>query len=265
MDAAHVAGTAAIPETIGADVAAFDAAISVDMEHGGNLFGLPLWTDDCPGWFLRHDALTVTHWNTESSIRWAFWKRWWEGAKTGNPVDPALQLAIVQGIDDETWKDPDAVAARIVEIERQFDLLQDVRRVKRDLEDARRQVATVKHRSHNQPPELVDDAIALKRDTKKLETVLAELIAPLEEIEAELETPRADLARIKALASKLVKIAGEALKYCGEVGDVFVKKAAETLGDEGVKWAVRGGAATLFETSTGLGHRLLDFVQVLLR
>ncbi len=61
-------------------------------------------------------------WHNDGNKRWEFWARWWESAVRGEPLDPNLQLAIVQGIDEETWKDPDKVAARIVEIEARFRL-----------------------------------------------------------------------------------------------------------------------------------------------
>lgn len=59
--------------------------------------------------------------NNGSDSRWNFWNRWYASAEVGEPIDPQLQLAILEGIDDETWKDVDAVAARIVKIEREFD------------------------------------------------------------------------------------------------------------------------------------------------
>ncbi|MFW2542547.1 DUF6161 domain-containing protein [Primorskyibacter sp. 2E107] len=70
-----------------------------------------------PDTFVRAEKLMFAVWDEEPSARWDFWRRWWEGAKNGDPIDPELQYAIVQGLDEETWKDPDAVAKRIKEIE----------------------------------------------------------------------------------------------------------------------------------------------------
>ncbi|MCT4553390.1 MAG: hypothetical protein N4A53_01775 [Pelagimonas sp.] len=89
------------------------------LEAGGSLFAERLFLGDPPEWFVQLEKQMRSN-GSEIPDRWDFWLRWWEGIKSGNPIDPALQLAIVQGLDDETWQDPDATARRIAEIEAQY-------------------------------------------------------------------------------------------------------------------------------------------------
>jgi hypothetical protein len=89
------------------------------LDEGRALMAEPLFVS-APSWFRDADQRMLEIWDGEPPARWQFWRRWWEGVKTGIYVDPALQLAIVQGVDDETWQDPDATARRIAEIEAQY-------------------------------------------------------------------------------------------------------------------------------------------------
>lgn len=227
------------------------------LEAGRALRDLPLWSETAPGWFAHEEQLMFQVWKADPPARWDFWRRWWEGAKTGKPIDPALQLAIVLGVDDETWQDPDATAVRIAQIEEQHQLLLAVLAVKEQLTQARAEVASARHRSHNQPPELIEEA----ETAAKMVTILWE---PLEAAEEELEKPNPDPSRLKVIGAWLVKAAKEVLAYCGKVGDAFAMKAAETLGETGAKWAVRGTFLVVAENSTGIGQRLLDLAEKLL-
>ncbi|WP_300439445.1 hypothetical protein [uncultured Mameliella sp.] len=79
-----------------------------------------LWSEGAPEWFTQAEKNMLAFWDADPPDRWDFWRRWWEGVKTGQPLDPELQLAIVKGIDNETWKDPDKVAEAIAKIEGEF-------------------------------------------------------------------------------------------------------------------------------------------------
>ncbi|BBU57359.1 hypothetical protein KU6B_36240 [Mameliella alba] len=103
--------------------AAGDASIfsdAVALEREGDPLRMGLWSEGAPDWFTEAERKMMAIWESDPADRWDFWRRWWEGAKTGRPIDPELQLAIVKGIDDETWKDPDAVAKAIAKIEEEF-------------------------------------------------------------------------------------------------------------------------------------------------
>lgn len=98
-------------------------ALKIDaelLENGVAIGTIPLWQNVSPDWFIEAHVGMIKVWDADPRPRWAFWRRWWLGVVTGQPLDSQLQLAIVEGIDNETWLDPDAVAARILEIEEEF-------------------------------------------------------------------------------------------------------------------------------------------------
>ncbi|SNS89822.1 hypothetical protein [Antarctobacter heliothermus] len=95
-------------------------ADAVLLEAEGDVMGQALWPGATPDWFVEGEVKMLALWDTDPVERWEFWRRWWAGAKAGTPIDPQLQLAIVERIDEETWTDPDKVAAAIAKIERDF-------------------------------------------------------------------------------------------------------------------------------------------------
>lgn len=117
--AVDAASAAALAVTL-VDAYALVRADAEIVEGEGNPVRAALWSGKMPKALAQAERAMLAIWDSEPAARWAFWRRWWAGAKAGAPIDPQLQLAIVQGIDEETWKDTDAVAARIVEIEREF-------------------------------------------------------------------------------------------------------------------------------------------------
>ncbi|GGF42445.1 hypothetical protein [Mameliella alba] len=102
----------------------YDASTNISdvtlLEDGGDPINLDLWPNHPPERFLAKERVTLAIWDEDPPERWEFWRRWWEGAKRGQPLDPGLQLTIVKGIDEETWKDPDKVAEAIAKIEMAF-------------------------------------------------------------------------------------------------------------------------------------------------
>ncbi len=250
-DAAFAAADAAHATTATLAAAAADA---VFLEAEADPLGLDLWPEGLPEWFVETEAKMLALWDADPPARWEFWRRWWEGAKSGQPVDPELLLAIVKGIDEEAWNDPDKVAAAIARIEERFGLLLETRELRAVLARAQSEVASLRQRSHNQPPKLVDDAAAQV-------SALAPLEEPLKAVEHELEKPVPDPSALARAGQYLLDAVAKVLTYCGKVSDVFVMTAAKTLGEEGAKWVSRGGALVLVESATGLGGRVLEFAQ----
>ncbi|MDU8909905.1 hypothetical protein [Aestuariicoccus sp. MJ-SS9] len=110
--AARAATTADAWDAIRADAQA--------LEAGNNPLFDDIWHFENPEFFTPATAAMVSIWKNDPPARWTFWRRWWDAAVNGQPLDPQLQLAIVQGVDDDTWQDPDKTAARIAEIEAGF-------------------------------------------------------------------------------------------------------------------------------------------------
>ncbi len=150
-DAANAANTAALAVLTGAsgaDAALYAASIvnieytdefdvqaacwralkqdAIGLENGDDLFRTPLWPDAAPDCLIQATKQMLQIWDADPVSRWAFWRRWWDSVIVGRPLNPLLQRAIVKGIDDEAWSDPDAVASRILEIESQFSNSSDV-------------------------------------------------------------------------------------------------------------------------------------------
>ena len=59
-------------------------------------------------------------WAEDPQDTWHFWVRWWGGAQAGKPINPDLQLAIVQELNEDDWSDPVEAAKKIKGIEARF-------------------------------------------------------------------------------------------------------------------------------------------------
>ena len=118
--AAAYAAYATAAQAGAAAVWAMAKSDALALENEDTVMQSELWLGSTPLWFQAADKDMISVWDTEPKARWMFWRRWWQGVATGRQIDWQLQLAIVEGIDDETWENPDAVAARIAEIETAF-------------------------------------------------------------------------------------------------------------------------------------------------
>ena len=88
------------------------------IEGGEDLNSVPLWRHDEPVFFkvLSDEILLKLN-----DRKWDFWRRWWDGAKSGNPLNPDLQLAIVQELTEDDWSSPEKAAVAIARIEARFE------------------------------------------------------------------------------------------------------------------------------------------------
>lgn len=192
---------------------------------------------------------------------WNFWIKWYQDAIDG--VEPNWDLLErIALIDNAIWDaGPKAVAAEIEKIEKQFELLREVRAVKASAAEVKAVAATVAQRSHNHPPELVDAESNLSERITLIWDVL-------DEAETELEKSHPEPSRLRAIADKLLELVIATTKYCASLADVVLNKAAEEIGTSGTKWAVRGVAAMWAvqqEPIRGFAGGLKDFVEMLLR
>ena len=90
------------------------------LADGQNPLFTPLWFQERPAWFDEQDINMQSIWDRDPAARWQFWRRWWEGVKAGRSIKPKLKSAVLNGIDENSWDDPDDVAARISAIEMEF-------------------------------------------------------------------------------------------------------------------------------------------------
>ena len=111
--AAYAANAAAEAAPFIWDHIRWDAGL---IEQGRDPFAVPLWTNPTPEWFEDADAETQVFMRSDPTL-WDFWQRWWNGVKSGNQLDWALQEQVAL-IPDDIWQSgPGPVAAAIAEIE----------------------------------------------------------------------------------------------------------------------------------------------------
>jgi hypothetical protein len=222
------------------------------------LEGVPLWHDQ-PNPLETQWQATRTEWQAPNSP-YRFWLRWYEAALQGHHLNLDLEQDIAL-IPDQDWKKgPDHIATLIDALEERHDLKAQVIALRNQLRELKQRSASVAHRSHNQPPELVDAPTTLNRHV----TVV---VAALEEAEAELEKPIPDASAIARLGKLLVEAAIRLTKYCGTLADTGLKKAAEELGTTGTKWSIRLIAGDLLikaEPVQTLGQALISYAQKIL-
>jgi hypothetical protein len=182
-----------------------------------------------------------------------FWMRWYQGFLDGKPLPWDLQRDIAL-IPDEGWQKGEAhVAGLIAIIEERHRLLGLVAELKERLREATSvgatDIASPSHRSHNQPPELIDAPIAFRESVTLIRITL-------DEAEAELAKPTPEPSTLRRIADTLTAAVKTAATYCGAKFDVFITKAVEEGGSAFGKWGVMAAIA-YFATPTGTMSALI--------
>jgi hypothetical protein len=237
---------------------------ATELKKGRDLENQPLWQFNAVTFFDDSSIETkgLANLALESGDPNSFWHRWWEGAKSGQWLDWDLQLEVAL-IPDEVWQaGPKAVAEAIAQIEEKFALRERVSQLRAELESVQKQIASqasLAHRSHNQPPELVDTPPTV---IVQVATVVNELRAA----ETELKKQRPDPRVLSRIGTALIASAKAVLGYCASLADAALKKAAEEIGTTGTKWAIGlagVGAISSFEKVQAIGSALLRFAEKL--
>ena len=237
-----------------ADSAAYFSAawfeISKDAERlveaPGQPMG-PLWSDPDTDPFIQDWTDALAFWQA-SPTDWSFWINWVNAIRTGTPqnLDMLTEIAIQE---NDFWTGTDAeVNGRIVEIVEKYDLLDQARAFQAEQRAITQTTATTEHRSHNQPPELVDTPVEISRAA----TIIW---ANIDEAVAELEKREPDKPRLAKIARSLLNAIAEVGKYCAKVGDTFVMAGAKAAG-------TAGGVFLINYLSDG---RVMDFATRLLK
>ena len=170
---------------------------------------LPLWHDQIPE-ELPWDR-TRALWSAPNSP-YAFWLRWYEAVLRGETLNPELERDIAL-IPDEDWeKGADHIAAKIALVEERYDLKAQVVALKQQLTLQQSSIATAQHRSHNQPPELIDAGVTLQRQ-------ITIIFDTLDEAEEELAKTNPSPSRLKRIGQRLIDLAASVVKYCGKIAD----------------------------------------------
>lgn len=149
-----------------------------------------------------------------------FWQRWYQGILDGSPLNESLQREIAS-IPEHIWEaGPEAVAARITEIEARFALSARISELEPDLFNA----AGNRHGiGGNNPPEAID---VVKARPKELLIIWQ----PLEILAAQVDARNPDPELVKAALSALSLALRTGLQWCAKKADLAV--------DTAIKWAV---------------------------
>lgn len=172
-----------------------------------------------------------------------FWIDWYQRALYGRPQNwPQLeQIALIDPkIWDEGGEVLDVAIKRIVE---HYRLLDEVRRLKTELAEARDTATATVHRGHNNPPELLASYVSEFR--AEADTIAEEL----DNAEKELEKPQPSLPMLRRIGQALLKAATAVVGYCAGLGDTVAQAAAKKLGEQAVVWVGRGTVGYVFLNS----------------
>ena len=256
--AARIARNAATDDAA-ADVWEQTRSDAVLLEQDHDPLAVQLWPDVQPGWFDYHCYKALELWDAKTGDNGRFWSRWYRAAVDGKPQDWDL-LREVALIPDDVWAaGVDAVNARIARIEEKYRLKAEVVTQRERLAQAQIRAASDLHRSHNNPPEMVDPVA-------ELQSQIIAIWSALEEAETELSRPDPRLPVLLRIGQGLWDIASKITLYCARLGDIALKKSAEELGTSGAKWVIRSGAVLLAaesETIQSLAKALIEFAKTL--
>lgn len=182
------------------------------------LINFKLWPTQPPDWFTRADRETRAIW-AEDPETWSFWERWWDGLISGTMPFPLELLREVVLIGDGIWRaGPKAVAERIAEVIDNFErlrLLEETRSIKGAIEEALPDgAASAFQRSHNNPPELIENA-----DPPQQVLIIW---AGLDQVEHELTKAKPDKSLLAEIAEWMKKALLAFLRKCGDWADKVV-------------------------------------------
>ncbi|MQQ07626.1 hypothetical protein GFB49_04085 [Epibacterium sp. SM1979] len=222
-----------------------------DLKRGIDLLSSPLWRDENPLadlWAdLRPKILSAENWQPGD---WRFWVEWYEQMldPITNPPNWEL-LKQVALLEPEVWDaGPKDVSEAIAEIENRFALLGETKAWQQRAEALEAEIAALKMRSHNQPPELVEDIEAL-------EAPVLDLTQNLAVVAEELEKPEPEKHLLRRCGEVIRDAALAIIKYCGSIANDVIRAGAKTLGT--------GGAGLVLDSAFNDG-RLVEYATKLI-
>lgn len=176
-----------------------------------------------------------------------FWLDWYRRAISAQPQNFSL-LRDIAAIDDTTWQQGDRPLDREISlITERHELLTELRWIKAELAVAASGPhGSIALRSHNNPPELVEDQAA---------ALLDELSASVDEAERELSNPAPNATRLIKTSGKLSAATTAIIGYCARLGDKALTGMAEEAGTSVGKWV--GPALLLLVTNMSPEFRKL--------
>jgi hypothetical protein len=246
--AGSFAAAAAASKASDADAASFAAAaaaaagawteVETDvaiLTAGEALDTLPIWLVAVPVWFGERDTRFVEAMQANFGAD-SFWLRWWEGAKSGEWMNWDLQRDVAL-IDDAVWTGPrEQLTQAIAEVEKIYDLRAQLSALTQAIDEQTQMQnvagATLAHRGHNQPPELVESFALVDAGEIAIEEGIE---AAREELGKSTPEPK----RLHAIGAYLLESITHALRYCRALADGFLQAYVSEMGTQAAKWTMR--------------------------
>ena len=216
---------------------------------------------DAPNPFQSQWDRTCATWQADPD--YAFWLRWYEAALAGNPPNwPLLHdIALIPNAD---WEQGITHIAGLIAIfEERYHLLRQIADLQEQLRDvttlSTANAASPEHRSHNNPPDLINAPVEIRR-------AFTVITVALDDAKAELETPVPRPSVLRRAGHALLDAVKSILGYCAALGDIALKEGAKVVGSTGAKWAIgilAVSVSTQLPPLQSLARALLDFAQKL--
>ncbi len=257
-NAAHAAHAAADAAADAANAA--DAALKADCQTLADRDGIP--PQSTPSLWPSEKNPFETEWTVVANTRpanWGFWVTWYtralQGTETRWDLLERIALSNLEPRADGEPREPEEYApfwtgsdaevnARIQAVVEQLELRAEIAALKAERETLHPQAASVAHRSHNTPSEV----IGMPAEASERIVLVYE---QLDEAENELEKWQPDWARLRWLATAIL----DGAKYIWSVCDAGIKAVAKAAG-------AAGGALVVNHLSDG---RLIEFGERLLK
>lgn len=237
------------------------------MSEGAIPWVFPLWGDAPNPLAEMWQEVQATVQTSETADDWQFWIDWYQALLDGRPMlgDEARTWEMPEKIaliDPKDWgQGSEAVNPRIDLIWRRYKLLVEADALASEFEVLAATQASVEHRSHNQPPGLVEDSMQAR-------TFFADVEQGIEKAREELEASEPSPDRLRQIADGLRATAKAFALYVGGLADVALRKGAEEIGSTGAKWAIRGVVALSAEKTEpvqAFALGLADFAKALIQ
>ena len=212
----------------------------------------PLWSNENPleqDWHALREKLLAADKPDPRGADWSFWVKWYDDILAGNPQnwDMLYEIATADAIDwDASARE---VNDRINQIVERYRLRDEVGALRRELEEARVALANRAQRSHNMPPELVDEI-------PEIEERLTIVWAAAQEAENELEKTKPDPTILSKFAKIILDFGIWFTKYCGHISNFALKAGITASWGSASVYYLKNDTHLIAE----LGKQLLDFV-----
>lgn len=258
---------------IGSITAYFD--VLGDVRGAGLATGAAL-TRDCESLLKQEDLMALPLWPSEQNplgdmwlqVRsrsidpeWSFWIDWYQGLLDGRTQNWSL-LEEIAFIEPEVWDaGPQAVALQIEVYQKIISLREHAERLAQNVSALRVTAASAAQRSHNDPPELVDDVHAISAGV----TLIWEQV---EQAAVELDKPRPDPSRLRRIGKAILSAVVILGRYVGSLADDGLRAGAKAAGAAvgvGAAGALIVSVAAIPEPATSFAHALKELAELMIK